>query len=454
MLHGGEHALVAVSGGADSMALLLSLLALSAEFGLSLTAAHLNHGIRGDEGDEDEAFVRMMSGRLGLPFVSESVELRKEASAAGRNLEELARERRYDFLARTAARIGAGKIAVGHTLNDQAETVLFRFLRGAGLQGLSAIHPIVNGTVIRPLLECSRESILDYLNVREISYREDSTNSDLHYARNRIRRELLPYIEKNLNPGISATLARESLMARESWAFMEDEARKAYERVHTRTAAGIALRVDKLLELHPALAKHTLRHALSESFGSLRGIAAVNLESLVDLCRSRKSGARVELPHRKLALRQFNELLLLDEAPIPGPSFHYELTIPGACHVREAGAVFRAFAASAPARPLDSPGKRAFLNPSLLPRTLVIRSREQGDRYGGPGRRRVKKMLIDRKIPLSSRSSLPMVVAGCDVIWIPGFSPASPYRAHPGAPECILIEVEEQGPLGDARSGR
>lgn len=454
MLQGGEHVLVAVSGGADSMALLLSLLALSAEFGLSLTAAHLNHGIRGNEGDEDEAFVREMSERLGVSFVSERVELRKEALEARRNLEELARERRYDFLARTAAANGAARIAVGHTRNDQAETVLFRFLRGAGLQGLSAIHPIVDGVVIRPLLDCSRESILDYLIGKGISHRDDTTNNDLHYSRNRIRRELLPYLEKNLNPGIVATLARESLLARESWAFIEEEARRAYQQIHTCTAEGVSLQVRRLLELHPALAKQTLRHALRECFGSLRGMAAVNIESLLDLCRSGKSGARVELPHGRLALRQFDELLLLGETPIPGLSFRYELRIPGVCHVTEAGVTFRTFPSAAPDRPLGGAATRAFLDPSPLPETLVVRSRTPGDRYGGPGRRKVKKMLIDRKVPISERLSLPMVVAGNDVIWIPGFNPAAPYQARPGAPHCIVIEVEEEGPLGTADSGR
>ena len=150
MLTPGDHVLVAVSGGADSVALLLCLHKLARELHISLSIAHLNHRIRGLEGDADEDFVRRLSADLKLPFFSEIIEVKRKAAAAKENLEELARLTRYDFLRRTARRIGAQKIAVGHTLNDQAETVLFRFIRGSGIEGLSAIHPVVEGLVIRP----------------------------------------------------------------------------------------------------------------------------------------------------------------------------------------------------------------------------------------------------------------------------------------------------------------
>ena len=196
MLNPGDHVLVAVSGGADSVALLLCLHKLARALPLSLTIAHLNHRIRGQEGDADEDFVRSLSAGLHLPFCSEAIEVKKQAIEGKHNLEELARLKRYEFLRRTARRIGAQKIAVGHNLNDQAETVLFRFIRGSGIEGLSAIHPVVDGLVIRPLLDCSRKEIVEYLKQKGASYRDDSTNKDVQLARNRIRMELVPYLEK------------------------------------------------------------------------------------------------------------------------------------------------------------------------------------------------------------------------------------------------------------------
>jgi tRNA(Ile)-lysidine synthase len=274
MIAPGEHVLVAVSGGADSVALLLCLKTLASELHLSLTVAHLNHRIRGLEGDADEDFVRSLSSNLQLPFVSEIIEVKQQAEATKQNLEELARRTRYDFLRRTAQRVSAGKIAVGHTLNDQAETVLFRFIRGSGMEGFSAIHPVLEGLVIRPLLDCSRDSILEYLQKKGANHREDSTNKDLQHTRNRIRRELLPYLEEHFNPQLVATLSREALVAREAWSFIESHALRAFESLHSRHGdAGILLDAKGLLELHPALQKQVLRRALKECLGSLRGIS-------------------------------------------------------------------------------------------------------------------------------------------------------------------------------------
>jgi tRNA(Ile)-lysidine synthase len=439
----GDHALVAVSGGADSVALLLCLHKLARELHISLSIAHLNHRIRGLEGDADEDFVRRLSADLKLPFFSEIIEVKQKAAAAKENLEGLARQTRYDFLRRTAQRIGAQKIAVGHTLNDQAETILFRFMRGSGIEGLSAIHPVVEGLVIRPLLECSRHFILEYLKQKGASYREDSTNKDLQHSRNRIRRELLPYLEEHFNPQLIPTLAREASLAREAWAFIESAANQAFENLHCRSSEGILINPKGLLELHPALQKQVLRRALRESLGSLRGVTFRHIESILSLCGNDCSGDQIRLPHGRTTLRQFDTLLLMTHQPQQMPSFIYRLDLPGECRVAEAGVVFRSTVCSVPDPKTmkNNRSRQAFLDSSALPRFLTIRSREPGDRYGGPGHRKVKKLLIDGKIPSLQRFGLPMVVAGNDVIWIPGFRPARAYEAPPGSPGGILLEV-------------
>ena len=163
MFKAGEHVLVAVSGGADSTALLWCLSEAAPGLGLQLTAAHLNHSLRGEESDADERFVRTLSAEIGIGFVSRKLDIRKRAAVARKNLEEAAREARYDFLRQTADRLGATRVALGHNLNDQAETVLMRLIRGTGLEGLSGIHPVLDDLFIRPLLECSRADIIRYL---------------------------------------------------------------------------------------------------------------------------------------------------------------------------------------------------------------------------------------------------------------------------------------------------
>jgi tRNA(Ile)-lysidine synthase len=443
MLSGGEHVLVAVSGGADSTALLLCLHRIAAELRLRLTAAHLNHRIRGAEGDEDESFVRQMSVGLGIPYISETLEIKQEAIATKRNLEELARIKRYDFLARTAKQVGAQKIAAGHNLNDQAETVLFRFLRGSGIEGLAAIHPIVEGTLIRPLIECSRVLILDYLKCRGAQFREDFTNNDLRHTRNRIRRELIPCLEKYYNPQIIKTLAREALLSREAWSYIEAQGIESFEKIKCSPNNSIELKITDLLTLHPAMQKQVLRQGLKECLGSLRGISSIHIDDLLALCKSERSGTRLNLPHGSIAERQFNSLVLRKKAPDPKRSFIYQLGIPGECSVPEAGMFFSCSIGNAPdpAAMKSECSMKAYLESSLLTGSLAIRSRTPGDCYGGLGRRKVKKMLIDSKIPLSRRSELPLVIANEDVIWIPGFRPARLYEAKPGSSGCIVIEV-------------
>jgi tRNA(Ile)-lysidine synthase len=445
MVADGDHVVVAVSGGADSTAMLLCLRKLAPRLHISLTVAHLNHGIRGSEADADEDFVRQLSAALSLPFVSESVDLKRQAAEARENLEELARRRRYDFLRTVASRVNAQKIAVGHTLNDQAETALFRFIRGSGIEGLSAIHPVVDGLIIRPMLECSRDQISKYLKNKEISFREDSTNQELRHARNRIRRELIPYLEKSFNPKLIRTLAREAALARETWALLKSQAEDNFKALFHPVDNGISLEINGLLHLHQAMQRLVLRHALKQFTRSLRGIASSHVEGLLALCSPGHSGCRIQMPGGSIGMRQFDRLLLLKGEPAISPRFSYELTLPGRCAVPETGSILSATICSAPdPQTIKDMGRnRAYLERALLPPVLTVRSRVPGDRYGGSGHRKVKKMLIDRKIPLPQRSALPVVAAGEDVLWIPGFKPARAYAVRPGSVQCIMVEIKK-----------
>jgi len=442
MLNPGDRVLVAVSGGADSVALLLCLHELASRLDLSLAIAHLNHRIRGREGDDDEEFVRSLSAGLGLPFYSEAIEVKKRAIEEKRNLEELAREKRYEFLGRIARRIGAQKIAVGHSLNDQAETILFRFIRGSGIEGLSAIHPVVDGVMIRPLLDCSRKDIVEYLKQKGADYRDDSTNKSMAHTRNRIRMELVPYLE-GINPRLIETLAREASLSRETWAFVEEQAKEALERLCSRAENGVSIELHGFKMLHSALQKQVLRQALRECIGTLRGITAKHLDGLLSLCGPGRSGDLILFPGQIVAIRQFDTLLLAKRPPRQKQSFAYRLEIPGECRVPEAGVVFRSGICSTPDPKTiqTKQGTKAFLDPRALPQFLTVRSKEPGDRYGGAGHRKVKKLLIGGRVPLLQRLDLPMVAAGSTVIWVPGFKPARAFAARTDSRECILVEL-------------
>ncbi len=441
MLERGDHVLAAVSGGADSTALLLCLHDLAPGLNLRLTVAHFNHRLRGAESDADEEFVRMLSGELGLPLVCEAADLNAGAAAGRPNLEEAAREARYDFLRRAAAHAGAAKIATGHNLNDQAETVLYRLLRGCGPGGLEGIHAVLEGRIIRPLLECSRHQILEFLAGRNARFREDSTNRELAFRRNRIRHELIPYLKEHFNPRLVAALTREARLMASTHDFLATCAASELADLRVPLAGGIALPAARLMQMHPALRHEVVRQALRDLRGSLRGIATVHIEDILHLCAPGQSGRSVELPGELRAQRNLELLEMLRDHPRPGEVFRYELPWPGACLVREVGMQFSARIEGEPGDLRGCATGRACLDPDAIPSTLVIRSRLPGDRYGGPSHRKVKKMLLAARVPLPSRDGLPMIAAGETIIWIPGFKPAKNFRAKPGSGRCVIVEA-------------
>jgi tRNA(Ile)-lysidine synthase len=440
MIRPGDRVLAAVSGGADSMALLLCLYSLKPILRFELDVAHLNHSLRGRESDGDEDFVRRAAEERGLAFYSEVIDVRGCAESKKRNLEQTAREERYAFLRRTARNSGANRVAVGHNQDDQAETVLFRLLRGSGVEGLSSIHPVVGRHLVRPLLDCSRQLILQYLERRQCAYREDSSNRDLTYSRNRIRLELIPYLQRHFNPGFVETVAGEAATMRETWDLLHALAEKSCDTVTRPVEGGIALSTAAVKALHPALQKEVLRCALRNVRGDLKGIGRVHIEQVLQLCRSTRGGGQVRLPQEMSAIRQFDDLLLLCPQPETTPGYRHELQVPGHCLVPEARAQIRAEIASGPLRPRDGEHRsRAYLDPSALHAPLIIRSRLPGDRYGGGTHRKVKKMLIDGKIPAHERICLPMVVSEGSVIWIPGFRPAKAYAAEKSSQTVVIL---------------
>ena len=255
--------------------------------------------------------------------------------------------------------------------------------------------------------------------------------------------ELVPYLEKNFNPRLIETLAREAFMSRETWSFIEAEAKQALEKLCRRDNCGISIKLHGFETLHPALQKQVLRQALKECLGSLRGVTSRHVDGILSLCGAGHSGGQIRISLECRAIRQFDTLLLTKHPVERKPSFAYRLEIPGECRIAEAGVIFRSKICNTPDLKMirGKSATQAYLDPHTLPEFLAIRSKEPGDRYGGPSHRKVKKMLIDRKVPLLERSDLPMVAAGEDVIWIPGFRPARAYAVRPESPNCILVEM-------------
>jgi tRNA(Ile)-lysidine synthase len=290
----GETLLVALSGGADSVALLDALAALRRRRGFELVAAHLDHGLRPGAAD-DAAFCHELCAALGVPLRGGSGRVRERARAEKGGLEQAARRERYSFLRRVKEDEGAVAIAVAHTRDDQAETLLLRLLRGSGPTGLAGMR-LASGDLLRPLLTVSRREVLAHLAERGLAWREDETNADPAYARNRVRNELLPYLEQRFNPRVREALARTADLIAEEASCMAGVAKRALARAATRDGDALVLDRHALARLPVAVARATLRQALLET-GGLAGVDGGHVDRLLRLVRSpAPSGRRLPLP--------------------------------------------------------------------------------------------------------------------------------------------------------------
>jgi len=334
LLRAGDRVLVALSGGPDSVALLHLLLDLQRDGDLVVAAvAHFHHQLRGVDADEDEGFSSDLAARLGLPFEVGRQDVRQAAREAGRSIEDMARELRYRFLHSAAERVRADVIAIGHTVDDQAETFLLRLVRGGGLRGLSGIRPRA-GRVIRPLIEITRAELRAYSRERGLASRDDPSNRDLAIARNRVRHELIPYLEREFNPGITHVLAREASIARADDNRLHQEAIDLASTIVLSTSDGnTQIDVAALRSLDSALSSRIALQALTRSSGG-RFVGFDQVEQILRLAEG-QDGASVDLPGQRATRRAGVIILGAPAARIRrdnvglANSFRFPLSIPG-----------------------------------------------------------------------------------------------------------------------------
>ena len=454
----GGRVVVGLSGGPDSVALVHLLLELQAAGELSVAGlAHFNHQLRGADADGDEAFCRAMAAALGLPLEVGSADVRALARAERRSVEDAARAARYGFLEDAADRLGADVIAVGHSADDQAETFLLRLIRGAGARGLAGILPR-SGRVVRPLIDIPRVDLRQYTAARQLDSREDSSNADLDIPRNRVRHELLPYLQREFSPGISGVLAREAAIARDDEDRLQQEAIDLAASIVLRSKDGADVDTAALTSLHPALASRVARMALQvrapDTF-----IGFDHIERLLRFAREGTPGSAMSLPGQQ-AVHRGPRMVLGPEPPRESSagqpnSFRFPLSIPGEVMLGDQGWAISAERAER----LDWPGgpgsARAAnvavaLESSSLP--LAIRSRRPGDRFRPLGLGHGKKLqdfLVDRKVPREARDSLPLVVDRDDrIVWVVGESVAEDFRVTEPSRAVILLKARRLGGLG------
>jgi tRNA(Ile)-lysidine synthase len=454
LLARGDRVLVAVSGGPDSVALLHLLYELRGELELHLEVAHLQHGIRGAEGQEDARFVAALAAEMELPFHVKEVNLLQIKSAARKgNLEALARDERYRFFAAVARERRLGKIATAHTQDDQAETMLMWLLRGSGLKGLGGIAPMhqLDRTnmesasrliVIRPLLAVSRAEISEYLNEKRLAFRIDRSNQNPRFLRNWIRLELIPRLKEKMDRNLPSRLAQQAKLIREEDELLDVLAKAALD--VGRTAEG--MNRGSLLKHGKAMQRRLLRLWIEEHRGHLRGLDFQHVEALLNLVKAGPPQSRLAIPGGWELVKEYETLRLERRSRSLKQHcacYSYELRVGEDLYIPEAGLTIAAREILPPLPPpVDLMG--VFFDSAFFAGKLTMRNFRPGDRFqplGMRGHKKVKEFFIEKKIPLAVRASLPLLVLGDEVIWIPGYGRSEVGKVTPDTKVILNLQA-------------
>ena len=458
LIHPTDRVLVALSGGSDSVALLRVLYDMAADDRFELAgAAHLNHQLRGEAADRDEEFCRRLAAELGLPIDVERIDVAALAIIGAVSVEHAAHDARYAFFDRAAARLNASLVAVAHTRDDQAETFLLRLLRGAGPRGLGGMHPR-SGMVIRPFIETSREEIRHFLRERRVEYCEDASNADPGIPRNRIRHELIPFLEARFARNVVEVLDRQAAIARDDAQYLEETAAAAIQALVVRTADGAEIPIRQLLAQPPAIARRVVRAAQQLAAGG-KFVGFDATDAVLMLAVSNQSGP-LDLPgHRVNRVGETIVLRNREGRPPPllrsfgeaGAAFEYQLAVPGHVSVPEAACAIVAeahtIASDEPAAarwPLTSRGDRVVVEGAGIEGPLVVRNRRPGDIFrplGLQGRKKLQDFFVDEKVRRSERDAVPLVVdSKGQIVWVAGLSVAEDFRVTDRTKAVVILK--------------
>jgi len=451
MLSGGERVLVAVSGGPDSLALCQALLNLSKgdhkDRPYRLLVGHFNHHLRGAESDADAAFVTRWARARELPFLLGEADVAALTQGQRLSIEEAARKARYAWLEGAAEETGADRVALGHTADDQAETVVLNLLRGAGLDGLAGMPP-VRGKFIRPLIEITRAEVEAYCRSQRLRPRQDPSNRERAYLRNRVRHDLLPLLEREYQSNLRPMLTRLSKLLREESVHLRELAEQSLAAVMIQhDLERICLDTPKLLALPAPLRRRVLREAVRALRGELTALEFTHVHALDSILAT--TGKQVELPG--LWARNEGPHLVLTVVPFQ-PSEPWrgecELAVPGVTEVPELGMRFEAVLTDS--APVEYPDDRwvAWLDAKRAQPPLIVRTWRPGDRFyplGAPGRMKLHDFFVNLKLPREQRGQTALVISQGEIAWVVGLRISECHKLTTRTRRVLRLRAERAG---------
>ena len=441
MLSKGNKVLIALSGGPDSVCLLVLLNKLKDEFNLNLHALYIDHGLRPDETPKELKFCKNLCDRLDVRLITKSIDVMSYAKEQLLNKQEAARKLRYKTFDEVSSEIKADRIALGHTANDQAETLIMRLFRGSGPKGLSGIPP-VRGNVIRPLIEVKREDVEQFLDLEGLSFIVDSSNLREDYIRNKVRLSLIPML-KEFNSNIIESLAKTSDILREEERYFEILVTKALMKLISRkTDSRIELFLAPLEAMERVILRRVLRMAIEETKG-LRAISFIHIEDILKLINSGKPGDRLYLPGGIRAIKEYSTLVLTSETPVKIRTYNFE--VPGEVAIREAGIFIKAVIEESIEGIGDGRAAVVF-DADTLTFPFTVRARKPGDffyPFGFGRRKKLQDFFVDEKVPRDERDRIPLIVSGDDIIWVAGYRMDDRFRVTDKTKKFLKILVKK-----------
>ncbi|NQT95591.1 MAG: tRNA lysidine(34) synthetase TilS [Candidatus Omnitrophica bacterium] len=449
MVKKGDKVLLCVSGGPDSVAMLYAFYSISKYMRLRLFIAHLNHHLRPKESDKDEKYVMLLAKRLKIPVIVEHEDVGKFARAKKLSIEDAARRLRYNFFTKVARSLKIGVITTAHTRDDQAETVLMRLLRGTGLRGLRGILPKSNLKgfgLIRPLINISRKEVENYLRQKRIRPRLDSSNFETKFYRNKLRLELIPFLEKNYNPRIKELLSKLSDLLSKDYEYIDLRQGNLFRRLAKIKKEGISFDLRSFKKEDISTERALARNAIERLKGNLERIDYRHWDEIEDLIFNRRTGSIVDLPGNISVQKTKSTLKFYtaNEHP-PGkksisPIF---LNIPGKTRFGT-----KVIKASMVKRPKSTDGSRKAIeyfdmNNILSP--LTLRSRQPGDKMlplGMKGYKKISDILVDEKVSLRKRDNIPILLsADGEIIWLSGIRISEKGKLNTNTKNVLRLEL-------------
>jgi tRNA(Ile)-lysidine synthase len=439
MLPPGAKVIVAVSGGADSMALLSALFRLRLVYNMTLIVAHVNHQLRGEEAEQDALFVEQQAAHLGLPFHQACVDVKALQQSAGMSVQQAARQLRYRFLLALHQTLNATRIALGHTADDQAETLLMRFVRGSGPAGFAGIPP-VRLPFIRPLITVSRPAIYSYLQSEHNAWVEDSSNAHMVYLRNCVRHDLLPKLQQ-YNPQVVRRLNELADMLRADSQVLEQQVDEwALQTLAWQTRYRVEIS-GRFFSLAPvAIQRRLLRRVIEALAVSPEAVSFRHIEHLRQFVVSGNQEQRCSLPGEIGAERRAETILLWRMSRARSMPDTLVLPVPGKVDIVPLNIRLTADIVPKPCHLRQMSPQRALLDLDRIICPLQVRFRQAGDRFyplGAPGSKKLQDFFVDTRISRGERPYVPLVVSAHEIVWVVGYRIAEPFKLRPET-NCVL----------------